>query len=68
MHTSSQRCHRFPSFGFLSRSVRNGCLEPCRCGYIHDVPDVWSGNVEEHFRDGKDPLSESEGYEANVHD
>ena len=24
-------------------SVRNGCLEPCRCGHIGDVPDIHAG-------------------------
>jgi hypothetical protein len=39
-------------------SVRNGCLEPCRCGHITDVPDIHAGNLDEHFGGGKDPLSE----------
>ena len=35
--------------------VRNGCLEPCRCGAIKMV-DVDASNLESAFADNKDPL------------
>ena len=36
--------------------VRNGCLEPCRCGAVRPVPDVHEGNVDALFANGADPL------------
>ena len=37
--------------------VRNGCLEPCRCGHVTEVPDIHAGNLDEHFSGGRDPLN-----------